>query len=121
MKGELARGTRLELAPLQVQPGNTPTERTGSTPVVALHNMDEANVIGPAEIDDMLAEYAQRVTSGDDASKSPVWPVLRDHVQPAPGDYVTAGGRFWSECFGWAEAPGRLVLGKLPFAVGSEL
>jgi hypothetical protein len=110
--GELARRHTLGLTPLAGPARERRrTERTRSTPVVALHNTDEANVIGPAEIDDMLAEYAQRIKGGDDATQSPVWPVLRDHVHPAPGDYVTASGRFWSECFGWAEAPGRSVLG----------
>ena len=72
-----------------------------------------AEVIGPAEIDDMLADYAAHAPCEATGAELTRWPPVVEQARPpaARSRYVTAGTRFWSECFGWTTAPGDSVLG----------
>ena len=67
-------------------------------------------MIGPAEIEDMLAEYADRDPRQAANREPPAWPPVLNQA-PHPGNRYFIPGRAWSECFGWAKAPGTSVLG----------
>ncbi len=68
-------------------------------------------MIGPAEIDDMLVEYAEQARRELGAAKPMGSPPVVEQAPAARSRYVTAGSTFWSECFGWARAPDDSVLG----------
>lgn len=59
---------------------NPPTEPSVTRMIVALQHRTEAYVIGPAEIEEMMAEFAEATLADARENTPPAWPCFVDDL-----------------------------------------